>query len=277
MKYLLLFTLLSFNIFAEDEENTKKRFIDKVNASFEISQLKYSNVDNEYEIDWGFEFSNSDQEDFEIEFSYANSYDKTTDSYSGDVTRDISHEFNTEFDVNNIWKIVGYTSNYSVSQQKENGVYLTKYDATIAPLGIKLDIYQSDLITELTLSFLPTYHYLETDDITDDSTSVILYEEHIERSLDYTARLEIGLSFFKGKLTISEDASYARVDPFDDTLADTRDFTFNNDLSINFNINDYISFSYQNTIAYDNRRKIYQDLASTNQEHMFSLSFNWSP
>lgn len=260
-----------------DEEKKNKRFIDKVNASVEISQLKYSNVNDEYELDWGFEFSNADQDTHEIEISYSNSYDKTVDSYSGDETRDISHSLNIEFDVNKIWKIIGYTSNYRASQEKENGVYLTKYDATFAPLGLKFDFYEGETITEITGSILPTYRYLETDDILDSSGPEIIYKENIERSLDYTIRLEFGLSFFNGGLTFSNDTRYARVDPFDKRDADTRDYTFSNTATINYNPNKYISISYTNTLDYDNRRKIYQDLASTNQDQSFSLSFNWSP
>jgi len=63
------------------------------------------------------------------------------------------------------------------------------------------------------------------------------------------------------------------------SIEDERDYKYTNDLSVDYEINDHISFFWKNTYDYDDRRRKEQVNPSVNHTNTFSfsLSFNWSP
>ncbi len=121
------------------------------------------------------------------------------------------------------------------------------------------------------------YNYLETDDLDEDDNGDPIYVKNIKRSLTHTLRFEIAWSFMDGNLTIENDYAFTRVVPYDKSIEDSRDFKLSNDLSIDYEINDHMSFTWKNSYDFDDRRRKEQGIDSVNHINTFSLSFNWSP
>ncbi|MFT6067970.1 MAG: hypothetical protein ACJAT2_002539 [Bacteriovoracaceae bacterium] len=245
-----------------------------VHLQANLDTLSYKSLDKELEVDWSLEFGNVDQENIEYLLKYSHTYDRQVDLFSKTVVRETSVNISQEFDVNKILGHVGYTSDLSLIKTKENDIYVQKYNAELAPLGIKWDIYENDTLTELSLSYLPTYNYLEHYDPDVDALGNPVVNKIVERALLHVFKFNIGVSY--GNFTFTEEARWKEIKPFDKANAANRDFLFTNEIKLSYALNDYMSISYKNSVLVDKRRKEVQDLPSTDHQHNFSFGLNWN-
>lgn len=239
-----------------------------------LDTLSYKSLDGELEVDWSLEIGNVDQDKIEYLLKYSHTYDKQVDLFSKTAVRETSVNISQEFDVNKVFGHIGYTSDLSLQKTKENDIYVQKYNAELAPLGVKWDIYENDSLTELSFSYLPTYNYLEHYDPDVDDFGNPVVNKIVERSLLHVFRFNIGVTV--GNFTFREEAKWKEIKPYDKANAANRDFIFSNKFSIAYALNDYISISYKNEILVDKRRKEVQDLPSTDHQHNFTFSLNWN-
>ena len=70
-----------------------------------------------------------------------------------------------------------------------------------------------------------------------------------------------------------EEYEWKKVKPFDDNVENSRSSIVNNELSINYNPTDHLSVGYTNTINYDLRRKLDQELPSTDHINSITVTF----
>lgn len=294
-KILIVFTLLlCLDIFASEEKEPLKVMqmdekTDPVKAKESVftvnnwknfhfqanlDTLSYKSLDGELEVDWSLEMGNVDQEKIEYLLKYSHTYDKQVDLFSKTAVRETSINISQDFDVNKIFGHIGYTSELGLVKTKENDIYVQKYNAELAPLGIKWDIYENDSLTELSLSYLPTYNYLEHYDPDVDALGNPIVNKIVERSLLHVFRFKIGVTV--GRFTFAEKAKWKEIKPFDNANAANRDFIFSNEFSITYALNDYMSVSYKNDVLVDKRRKEVQGLPSTDHQHNFSFGLNWN-
>ncbi len=255
------------SVFSED--NWKN-----IHLQANLDTLSYKSLDKELEVDWSLEFGNVDQENIEYLLKYSHTYDRQVDLFSKIAVRETSVNISQEFDVNKIFGHIGYTSDLSLVKTKENDVYVQKYNAELAPLGIKWDIFENDTLTELSLSYLPTYNYLEHYDPDVDALGNAIVNKVTERALLHVFKFNIGVSY--GNFSFSEEARWKEIKTFDKANAANRDFLFSNKLSFSYALNDYMSISYNNSILVDKRRKEVQGLPSTDHQHNFSFGLNWN-
>lgn len=278
MKIFFICLIMSFHSYANDSQlKASKPFLDTINFSIEISELSYENESQEMELDWGFEVSNANQEKHELDFSYSNAFNRTVDEYEGTQTEDVTHDLSFEFDVNDLWKSLGYTSIYTLSQNLENDVYTTKYDGTISPLGVKAKVYSSEHIPKVIFSYLIGYSYLESDTDDEDDSGNPIKTISYERSIKHTIRLEFSLSFLGGDITIDNDFRYNKISPYDIENEYIRDYTYSNTLTINYALTQRVSFSFTNLYDYDDKRREEQSISAVQHRSSMSLAYNWSP
>ena len=239
-----------------------------------LDTLSYKSLDDELEVDWSIEVGNVDKDEKEYVLSYSHSYDRQTDLFSKQAVRNTEVNITQDFDINKIEGRIGWTTHFSLDQTKENNIFVQKYNIEAAPLGIKYDIYESDKITELSLSYLPTFNYLEHYDSDTDSLGNPVLNKGIERSLLHVVRLNF--TYNVNNFTFSDSIHWKKIKAFDDAIKNQRDSIFSNEMSLSYQIFGSFSIAYKNTIQVDKRRKAFQDLPSTDHQHGISFAFEWN-
>jgi hypothetical protein len=271
MRFLLFFIFNSINVFGA--ENSPQSPTPLMNISIEVAKLEYRSEGEEMELDYTFSIDNHDKKIKEIRLDYDYSYDKVADFFEGDHQEQVSKTLRFQFDLNRLfYKGFGYTSYYSLQQTKENDRYLIKYRGSIAPIGIKYAFTNNDGENVFTISYLPSYFYLERDDNSDDGTSVVSV---IERYSEQIFRFEFNFDFLEDKFNISNDFMYSQLNAYDENASDQNYFTYTNTLSLKYALNQHFEIGYTNTYTYDDSRKDDQGVSPVGQSSIFNIKLTW--
>jgi hypothetical protein len=245
---------------------SEQDFLQHFRFRAELEKLNYDSLDKEFEVDWKFEIGNADQFNYEYLLSYSHRYNREADIFSGEVVRGTSVDIVQDFDVNRIEGRLGLTTHFSMNRAKENNIYLTKYNIEAAPIGIKYDLHESDKITELSLSYLPTYNYYEYFDGAQN--------KYIDQSLLHV--LKLNFSATNKSFTFSNEIAWKLAKPYDKSKKMDKDYYATNDLTLSYNINSTFSLSYNSLLTVNRRRRAIQNLPSTDHKQGLSFSFLWN-
>lgn len=234
-----------------------------------LDHLSYKSLDKEFSLEWSIEVGNVDKDDKEYLLSYSHSYSRQADLFSGEVVRNTEVEVAQDFDVNKIEGRIGWTTHFSLTQMKENNVFVQKYNIEVAPVGIKYDIYENDKVSELSLSYLPTYNYLEHY-----KPGVSGFDKGIEQSLLHVVKLSF--EYNVNNFTLMNELAWKKIKAYDDAIKAQRDYIVTNDFQISYQIFGSFSVSYNNELTVDKRRKSFQGLPSTDHRNGISFAFEWN-
>jgi hypothetical protein len=232
----------------------------------ELEKLSYQTLDQEFELDWALEMGNADQFNYEYLLSYDHSYDRRSDLFSGETVRSTSVSLSQDFDINRIKGKFGFTTHFGMDRVKENNIYLVKYNVEAAPVGLKYDFCESDKVTEFSLSYLPTYYYSEYFNAS--ST------KFIDQSLLHVIKLN--LTATNKTFTFTDELAYKMAKHFDDTKKISNDYLATNKMTLSYHASSNFTVSYNSLLSVNRRRKLSQNLPSTDHKHGLSFSFLWN-
>lgn len=232
----------------------------------ELEQLSYQSIDDEFALDWALEIGNADHFNYEYLLSYDHSYDRRSDLFSGETVRSTSVSLEQDFDINRIKGNLGFTTHFGMERLKENNIYLVKYNIEAAPIGLKYDFSESDKITELSLSYLPTYYYSEYFDAANT--------KFIDQSLLHVIKLNFTAT--NKTFTFADEVAYKMAKPFDDTKKISNDYLASNKMTLSYHASSSFTISYKSLLSVNRRRKLSQNLPSTEHKHGLSFSFLWN-
>jgi len=269
-------------ISGEEEEES-----DYVDITISASPITFTRVPKTKEIGYSLKIKCADCGDKELEFYY--SYDHGTelplrsdfDEPDPDVLTTSNYYASLSFDWNKFygpftfWMFFDWERSRTSDVLNGEHVYSPNYLYSGIPLGIKWDIYESDTITDLSLSWGPQMDfekdsYLDEDD---DGNEIITTEK------DQVFRHSIRFKFaYKPttSLTFSNTMWYMPLHDFANKEFDWRDSgPFENTFEISYTTSSQVSFTYSNWIDWDYVTFEEEGIPSTNMTHSFEVSYTF--
>jgi len=240
-----------------------------LNLDISVDPISFSRRDDEREIDYDVTLSNNNKEkyDFQLEFDHEN--DSSVDRFTDIRTSSNDADLDIDFSLTPKEGIFSYTSHYSYERSHEGNFYDKRADITFAPLGLKaLFVANKNIVKELSLSYLPHYHYLKHDlDYPPGETRIERSARHW-LSLRFKARLSQNVHF-KSKL----DWTY--IDPKDSDIADQTDRIVTVDVKLSYKMNERFSVGYHFEWERDSRQKRLFNEDFIESTHSFRLIANF--
>jgi hypothetical protein len=268
---LLLFALISY---AHSQEQPNSG----LSGYFSLNDWEYKDIDEEVNLDWELGVGNKNQEKYEFNFKYENTYMRKKDLFQKTTVTEKVNNFESQFDINKIINNFGLTSQGKLFRQKDNDILTTNYEITFG-LGVKLDFFENDMIQEFSISYIPNFNYHDIYspalDPTLDPLQRVSHSWHHELLLVFKALL------VDQKITLSENLSYKQIDVIsaDKELAsdlERSDYIITHEFSLDYNVNDYFSFGYLNSLTEDRRRAQLQNLPSTDHRNSLRFKLSWN-
>jgi len=256
----------------------KKSFGEKkyFNASFSLSPFMISRVDDEQDISYGGTLTYNKNKK-EMYFEYERNIFKSTDSLTKLSIKSGSQHSLLTYDLNKFWGDFTYFALAGYDNKREGDILIIDDRLQIGLLGIKYYFIEyKGNIKDLSISFIPLYEYL-VENVPDDPTSLTneKYHKVITQNIRQSFRIRFKAKFFD-KLKVKNILFYRPAYVLKTGKLDFSDALFEQSLKLSYEINDFVDFTYRNTITWDERSAKIQQLPSTDMVHKISFEINKS-
>lgn len=237
-------------------------------GQLQLRNFKYETIFENMSLSWGLEFSNKDQSDYVASINYRSDFTRQFDIENKNQVVNSKEDLRVAYEYNEIFKSIGYSSEYTLVQTELNGKFQDRYDVSIAPLGIKWSVYNSKtgINRELSLKYYPNYGYLERF-VTDDDGSRRLT---LQRSLQHSVRLTYKAQLHEVSFNLS--SIYKNLVPYDE-VENARSDLYVQDLKISYNMNRSFRLGLDYNIDFDKSRPQTQGLPNTINTTVLSFDY----
>jgi len=271
--------------FKEDEK-------DNFNATIQASPIKFSSPNHAREIAYGVNISSSGWENKELQahYNYSTRRSKLSNFSAGGTTivTSSSYDAGITFDRNKIYNDWTYFMFVSWKRERDGTIYPLRYSWSGGIAGIKYDFYESEKITDLSLSYIPVMEF-EMVDIPDSRSiqtgvdefgdPIFIDQPYVRQNKTQKARHSFRFKFKAQpteKFSIGETLWYKPFHDFANKNLDLEDCKLTNDFTINYNINANTTLGYQNAYAWDITQKRLNSLPSSSMDHIFTIAYNFA-
>ena len=247
----------------------------KLRLNLNASPFSFKTHSEERSIAYAAGLQNLDNKKYEYSMKYTYSLSSYTDVFSFPV-RIVSNSENNlfaNFDVNDFAPKWTYFAMFHGRRQRQGAFYPIFRQITFGVTGFKYDLYESDIIKDLSVSYIPVYEVFEGDEIKFNFTT---FEEEVRRKNDsywrHSFRVRVKADLNKEwklqNVTFWKPRADNLISGFEVTDAD-----FSNTFSIGRNVYDNFTFIYQNLYTWDSRRNVNLGLPSSEMEHIFTINY----
>jgi hypothetical protein len=279
---------LNPNVSIDEETGQEEVLEDNFNMSINASPVRFTRINREKEIAYNTSVSsmNWGQKELAASYSYSTTTSKPAQFGPGSETVVTTSNYlaSINFDYNKFWKDLTYFMFVSFERSRDGIIYPLRHRWSGGIAGIKWDIYESEKLPELSISYIPLLEYAKQDFLSFrttccDADGFETSEDFIEQVKTQKSRhsFRFKLSYVPiQNLTVSNITWYKPFHDFANKELDLRDNLFSNSFSISYATENNVSMSYQNEITSDITLKRLQGLPSTNMSHIFNLGYSFT-
>ena len=276
---------LNPNVSINEETGQEEILEDNFNMSINAAPVRFTRINKEREISYNAAITSMNWGQKELGLSYAYSTTTSRPAQFGPgsetVTTSSNYAASLNFDYNKLWKDLSYFMFVSFERSKDGIIYPLRYRWSGGLAGVKWDIYESEKVPELSISYIPTLEYAKQDFLSFrtlccDEDGFELSNEFIEQietqKARHSIRFKLSIMPFSN-LTITNITWYKPFHDFPNKDLDLKDNLFQNSFSISYTTENNVSLSYQNEVTSDVTLTRLQGLPSTNMSHIFNIGY----
>jgi hypothetical protein len=281
--------VLSLNPDVVIDETTGQEEIQEKNfaGSLQASPIKFTRLNNSREIAYGVNINSQNwgKKELAARYNYSTSRSKPAQFGPGSETVVTSSNYNAgvNFDYNKFWGPLTFFMFATFDRQRDGTIYPLRYRWNMGPAGLKWDIYESEKITDLSVSYVPVMEFSQQDvpstrEVCCDSFGDPFTEEFIDQVKNQKSRHSFRMKFAATpipNLTISNTFWYKPFHDFANKEVDLRDSLLENSFAINYQASETVGVGYQNLYTWDITRKRLLNLPSSNMDHIFTIGYNF--
>lgn len=253
-------------------------FIDDHSFSFELSDLKHKSTDNEFEARCEAEIANINQDKISYDIVFDYHYDRKASPYNNVELIEREWEFEQSFERKNTFGPISYTNYFNLEQQQEDGVFTEKYDLEVGLIGIKANLIQKDIISELSFEYIPLYHYLKFEELDyDDEQGAYSGKDTFitDKSISHAVNFVANFNLWNSKLIANNTLSWKIVQALDRDSDSEINHIFYLKNKIKYRFNSHFALGYTFELETDRHRERY-GYPNTERINRFTLNFNWN-
>ncbi len=263
-----------------------------LNVQVSAAPVKFSTVNEAREISYGTNIQSADwgKKNLAAHYVYTNRRSRPSNFTPGatGIATSSSYDAGLNFDINKITDHFSFFSFFTFQRERDGAIYPVRYRWNIAPFGLKYDIYNNDKIQDLSLSYtpileyelneVPTVHTTQTG-IDSFGSPIYSYTEEVQEKKFQRARHSFRFGFKwvpSPNFVVANTFWYRPSHDFANKVIDWRDCRLSNDFSVGYNPSDNVTLGYQNVYTWDILQKRLLGLPSSNMDHIFTISYNFS-